>query len=145
MTAKWWLLLLSVVIAGSSVACPGPGVTRATGIGQGGAPARDSLAFTVQPSNAAPGNVITPAIQVTVRDTAGQTDSTFTQSITIAIGANPVGATLTGTRSVVPVFGVASFGNLRIDRAGTGYTLTATAPSAVSTTSSSFNIAPPGP
>lgn len=137
------LQLLSIVAAWASVACPGPGVTTGTGFSGGGGESRDTLAFTVQPSQAGAGDVITPAIQVTVRDTLGNPDSSFTGTITMAIGVNPVGGSLSGTRSVVPVFGVASFGNLSIDRAGTGYTFTATASGASSATSSPFNITTP--
>ena len=85
-------------------------------------------------------NVITPAIQVQVQDTLGNVDTSFTASVTVAIGTNPVGGRLSGTTSVTPVNGVALFGDLSIDRAGTGYTLSATAPGATGATSASFNV-----
>jgi hypothetical protein len=44
----------------------------------------------------------------------------------IAIGANPVGGTLSGTTTVAAVAGTATFANLSIDKAGAGYTLAAT-------------------
>ena len=43
----------------------------------------------------------------------------------MAIGTNPGGGTLSGTSPVAAVAGVATFTNLSIDKAGTGYTLTA--------------------
>src|SRR6266545_5504023 len=86
-----------------TVACPGPGVTDQQGLstgGGGGGGSGDVLVFTQQPSNATAGEIITPAIQVVVRDTLGVPDSAFTSSITIALGSNPVGGILSGTRSV---------------------------------------------
>ena len=45
----------------------------------------------------------------------------------MAIGTNPGGGTLSGTNPVAAVSGVATFANLSIDKAGNGYTLTASA------------------
>ena len=135
--------LATVGILSITAACPGPGVKSITGVSSLGGASSDVLAFAVQPSNATAGNVITPAIQVVVNDTLGHPDSSFTASVTIAIGTNPVGGLLRGTTSVAPVRGIASFGDLSIDKAGTGYTLTATAAGASSATSASFNILAP--
>jgi len=115
-------------------------LTRGFAIGTTGGTATEVLVFRVQPSTATPGNVITPAIQVQVQDTLGNVDTSFTASVTVAIGTNPVGGRLSGTTSVTPVNGVALFGDLSIDRAGTGYTLSATAPGATGATSASFNV-----
>src|SRR6185295_4677299 len=52
-----------------------------------------------------------------------------TASVTVAIGTNPGGGTLSGTTTVSAVSGVASFSNLSIDKSGAGYTLTAAAAS----------------
>jgi hypothetical protein len=135
--------LLDLGIAGVLLvtgACPGPGVTDQQGTSTGGGGSGDVLAFTVQPSNATAGEVITPAIRVAVNDTLGNPDSSFTSSITITIGTNPVGGFISGTTSVAPVGGVASFGDLSIDKAGSGYTFSARATGATSKTSASFNI-----
>src|SRR5437667_175579 len=56
----------------------------------------------------------------------------------MAIGTNPSTGTLSGTKSVAAVAGVATISGLSIDKEGTGYTLTATG--AGSTTSTAFNI-----
>src|SRR5438094_4201930 len=82
--------------------------------GGGGGTGPDGLRFTVQPSNATAGNIITPAIQVTVFDSLGVPDSSFTNPLTVAIGVNPVGGNLSGTLSVTPVNAIASFGDLVI-------------------------------
>jgi hypothetical protein len=101
------------------------------------------LSFTVQPGTATAGNIITPAIQVTVRDSLGRPDTAFTAGITVALSVNPVGGNLSGTRSVAPVNGIASFGDLVIDKSGSGYVLRATAPGATTASSSSFTILTP--
>jgi len=67
------------------------------------------------------------AVQVAVQDAFGNTVTSSTASVTVAIGANPGGGTLSGTTSVAASAGIASFSNLSIDKSGTGYTLTAAA------------------
>lgn len=112
------------------------GVIR-EGVGAGGV----ALAFTVQPRTIFAGEAMTPAVEVTARDGGGNRDTTLTGSITVAIGANPAGGTLSGTTSATAVAGVATFGGLTIDRPGTGYTLTAAASGATGATSTAFNVA----
>src|SRR2546422_7905305 len=63
-----------------------------------------------------------------------------TGAIAIAIDNNPAGGTLTGNAPVNAVNGVATFANLKIDKAGTGYTLTATSGTLTQATSNAFNI-----
>jgi hypothetical protein len=82
-----------------------------------------SLAFTVQPTNAVAGAAITPAVRVMARDQFGNTATSFTDFVSVVIGTNPTGGTLSGTLSRAAVAGVATFTDLRIDNAGTGYTL----------------------
>src|SRR5437879_158396 len=77
----------------------------AIGGGGGGSTGPNSLAFTVQPSDATQGNIITPAIQVLVRDSLGIPDSAFTGAVTMSISLNPVGGRLSGTLSITPVNG----------------------------------------
>jgi Bacterial Ig-like domain (group 3) len=102
------------------------------------------LVFTVQPSNTAAGAAITPAVKVTAQDAQGHTATTFTGNVTVAIGTNPGGGTLSGTKTVAAVSGVATFSSLSIDKAGTGYTLTAAAASLTTATSSTFDVSAGG-
>ena len=97
------------------------------------------LGFFVQPNSADVGQVITPPVEVVVRDSVGGTDSSFTGTITISVASNSTGASLSGTTVVRPVNGIASFGNLAIDKAGT-YTLQASTSGATSIVSSAFTI-----
>src|SRR5204862_1913818 len=98
------------------------------------------LAFTQQPSTTVAGAAISPAVQVTALDPAGNAVPGFTGTVTVALGTNPGGSTLGGTTTVAAVNGVASFSPLTLDKTGTGYALTATATGLNTATSSSFNI-----
>ncbi|HET7250496.1 MAG TPA: invasin domain 3-containing protein, partial [Gemmatimonadales bacterium] len=99
-----------------------------------------NLAFAVQPANTAAGTAITPAVLVAVQDSGGNVVTTATNNISVALGANPGGGTLSGTSSVSASGGVAQFTNLSIDKTGTGYTLTATGGGLTSATSLPFTI-----
>ena len=98
-----------------------------------------SVVFNVQPSNATAGATIAPAIQVQAMDAAGNLVTPFNGTVTMAIGTNPAGGTLSGTQSVLASGGLATFNSLSINKAGVGYKLTATG-GAGSGTSNAFNI-----
>jgi hypothetical protein len=98
------------------------------------------LAFTVQPGTTVAGVAISPAVKVTARDAVGNTATSFTGNVTVAIGTNPGGGTLSGTATVAAVAGVATFSTLSIDKKGTGYTLAASASGLTGATSSTFTI-----
>ena len=115
----------------------------AIGGGGGGGTGPDRLAFTVQPSSATAGNIITPAMQVQVRDSLGNPDSSFASGITMSISVNPVGGRLSGSLTVAPVNGIAVFGDLVISQSGAGYVLQAAAPGASNASSTSFTIFAP--
>src|SRR5207249_2615564 len=109
------------------------------------AAAATQLGFTVQPSNTSAATALTPAVQVTARDAQGNVATDFTGTVTVALGINPGGATLSGTTSVAAVSGVATFSSLSIDKVGTGYSLTAVDPGGEGlsgATSTAFNITP---
>ena len=98
------------------------------------------LVFTGQPSTTPAGAAITPAILVTARDSFGNTATGFAANVTLAIGSNPSGGTLSGTATQTAVTGIASFSGLTIDKAGAGYTLTAAATGLATGTSAPFTI-----
>ena len=103
------------------------------------------LAFTTQPTSVAAGSAITPAVQVSIEDAGGNVDTSSTAAVTIAIGTNPAGGTLSGTVTVNAVAGVATFSNLSLDKVGTGYTLTASSGVLTAATSAAFNVTPGPP
>jgi hypothetical protein len=104
------------------------------------APTPTALAFVVQPTNAGAGTAITPAVQVEIQDQFGARLTTAANTVSMAIGTNPGGSTLSGTTSVVAVNGVATFSTLSIDQVGTGYTLAASSSGLTGATSSGFDI-----
>lgn len=114
-----------------------PVVFTATAIGT---PAQ--LSYSVQPTSVTAGAPIVQAVQVVVQDAVGNTVPNATNSVTLAItvGTGASGATLGGTLSQTAAGGVATFDNLTIDKSGSGYTLTATAPGLVSAVSTAFNV-----
>ncbi|HKA58745.1 MAG TPA: invasin domain 3-containing protein [Gemmatimonadales bacterium] len=99
-----------------------------------------ALGFTVQPSTTAVGATIAPAVQVTVQDQFGNRITNATDNVTLAIGVNPGGGTLSGTNPVAAVGGVATFNNLSINAVGTGYKLTAAATGLTGVTSAAFDV-----
>src|SRR5207253_1919084 len=96
------------------------------------------LVFSVQPSTTTAGAAITPAVQVTALDASKNTATGIAGTASGAIGTNPSSGALSGTKNVAAGAGVKAFARLRMDRAGTGYTLSATG--AGSATSTAFNI-----
>ncbi len=103
------------------------------------------LVFTVEPSTAAVGVMITPAVRVSAQDALGNTNATFTGNVTVAIGTNPSAGILSGTTTVAAVAGVATFSNLSIDKIGVGYTLTANSGVLTAATSAAFTISAGAP
>lgn len=102
--------------------------------------------FTTQPSYA-PLNTAIPSVVVTVQDSAGNPDTTYNGTVTVALYTASAAGTLSGTKSVTAVAGVATFSTLTINVAGT-YTLIAsateisTAYKPASVVSSSFYVGP---
>ncbi|HMU61680.1 MAG TPA: hypothetical protein PKA66_07850, partial [Gemmatimonadales bacterium] len=109
-----------------------------------GAGTATALEYLTQPSAVAAGQNIAPAVTVRVRDGAGNTVATATNAVTMALGTNPGGSTLTGTLTANAVAGVASFGSLSLNKAGAGYTLVASATGLTSATSAGFSVTSAG-
>ena len=97
------------------------------------------VVFTTQPGNATAGSSIAGPTTATVQDSLGNTVTSSTASITVAIGSNPGGA-LSGTTTKSASGGVATFNDLSLNKSGTGYTLAVSAAGLTGATSSAFNI-----
>jgi len=132
--------LLTATISGSGVT-GNPAVFTATGrVGSA-----NKLVFTTQPSNVGVNSPISPPVTVQVQDAVGNLVNSNAQ-VVITLGGNPTGATLSGTTTTTASGGTATFNNLRINKPGTGYTLTATSPSGlIGASSVSFNVTNPAP
>jgi hypothetical protein len=101
--------------------------------------AANKLAFGQQPTSTTGGVTIAPRPTVQILDAADNLTPS-TASVTVAMGTNPSGGTLSGTTTVVAAGGVATFSGLSIDKVGTGYTLAVTSSGLTGITSSTFNI-----
>jgi hypothetical protein len=102
------------------------------------------LAFTSRPANARAGQPL-GLVRVAVVDLAGTPVAGADSLIMVRLGSNPSSATLTGTNPAHAVNGVATFSDLRISEAGTGYTLIATVAGLTPDTSAAFDVTPPPP
>lgn len=110
------------------------------------------LSFTGQPAQTAVNSDILTgfnstgsplAVQLLDTSNAPVNPANFSASgtqVTVSIQANPGGGTLAGTTTVTSSHGVADFGNLQIDKAGTGYDLAASAVGFTPGVSSFFTV-----
>ena len=115
-----------------------PVTTRAFDITPGAAA---KLVFTDEPPSPSTAGAFLTS-QVTAQDALGNTATAFNGAVTMTItaGTGTSGATLSGTATVSADAGVASFSTLSINKAGTNYSLSATATNLTPDTSASFNI-----
>src|SRR5207249_1899123 len=104
--------------------------------------AATQLAFTIQPTTATAGAPITPPVDERAQDTTINTAPGITGNVTVTNGTRPAGGTLAGTTTLAAIGGVATFSWLGIDKAGTGYTLSAAATTLTGATSAPFDIVP---
>ena len=101
------------------------------------------LAYTAQPSGGTGGVNWATQPKVAIQDTYGNTVTTSTANVTLAItsGTGTSGAVLTCTANPkAAASGIATFAACKINTAGTGYTLTATSPGLTTTVSNAFNV-----
>jgi PKD repeat protein len=101
------------------------------------------LAWTTPPVTTNVNTAIAPAPAVTVRTAGGATVTGANARVTVALGANPGGATLSGGLSAVAIDGIATFPDLRISSGAVGYTLVATASGLPAATSVAFTVIAP--
>ena len=103
-------------------------------------------AFSQDPVSATGGGLLSPQPIVSLTDAGGHNPADGGVALSITPGTGAPGATLTcgSNDSVSSSGGVATFSNCSIDRAGQGYTLTATSGSA-SSTSTAFDVGLGGP
>jgi hypothetical protein len=127
---------LIATAAGVTTAAGNP-LTISAGVGK-------KLLVSVQPSAGTGGTALPTQPVIAILD-AGGNPTTSTASVTLAItsGTGSSGAVLTctGGNSKAAVAGTATFAGCAIDKAGAGYTLTATASGMTSTTTGSVAIA----
>ncbi|HEV8265630.1 MAG TPA: hypothetical protein VGQ06_11840 [Gemmatimonadales bacterium] len=98
--------------------------------------------FATPPSDVEVNQVMSP-VRVEALDDNGARVTGYTGTITLALAPNP--AALAGTTSAPAVNGLATFANLWVTQAGTGYVLTAHAADLPDVTSPSFTVSAPPP
>ncbi len=97
-----------------------------------------SVTFSQQPADTTVGAAL-GTVQIRLADQDGNLATNATAAVVMSLQTSPTGATLSGTASVAPSYGLATFTGLSVDRAGP-YTLKATE-SGASGVSSTFNAA----
>ena len=100
------------------------------------------LAFSIQPADGIAGDPLSPAVQIEVRNASGERVTTSRDAVTLAFAANPGAGSLSGTKTVNAINGIASFTGLAINKAAGGYTLAASSGSLTASTSTAFTITP---
>ncbi|HKE91840.1 MAG TPA: hypothetical protein VKB45_16010 [Gemmatimonadales bacterium] len=105
-----------------------------------------ALAFTVEPTTALAGAIISPAVVVAVEDSVGNVVTAATNQITIGFALNPGQGPLGGALVKNAASGLATFTDLSVAIAAAGYKLSATASGLATATSASFDVLvrPPG-
>lgn len=131
--------------SGYTLTATSPGLAEATSAAFDITPAATQLVFTAQPANATAGTTMSPALRVVATDSSGDTAIAFAGTVTLAIGGSQGGGTLSGTTTASAVNGVATFDDLWIQKADTGYTLTAASGALKGATSAAFAVAPAAP
>jgi hypothetical protein len=140
--------LIATVSGDGHVVAVAPGLTviRATIEGKVGtaniavsARPATQLDFQNEPATGAAGTPL-PAIRIEVQNDQGGAVSEGNMPVTIALGGNPTGAVLGGTRTVNTVNGVAIFNDLTVNHVGIGYTLVATSGTLAPAESAPFAI-----
>ena len=108
-------------------------------------PKAAKLAFVTQPANGVAGVPLAPAVKVVLQDAQGITVPNATNTVTLTLGAPQPGDTLKGVATLDADNGFATFTELRMTRAGSGYTLVANSPGLPEATSTAFAITASAP
>ncbi len=101
------------------------------------------LVFVTSPTAGNLGSALSPSPAVAVENANGSVLTAATGIVTLQLANNSAGASLSGTTSASVVNGIATFPNLVVSTAGSGYTLTAISPGMSAGTSSPFSVANP--
>ena len=129
-------------VTATDASLPGVHVTSNQFTVSAGPPSQ--LAFTTQPGNGTGGLAFPQQPVVTVEDAGGNTVTTDTSTVNLAITSNTPATGGPGTLSGCTGAnggGVVTFSGCAINKIGNGYTLTATDGTLTSATSATFNIA----
>jgi len=132
-------LFFSAGCGGSQTTNKGAVQVSSTGTGKAGIPVK--LVFLTQPAGAKAGAPFATQPVVMVQDADGKKVDVPATSVTIIVYSGP-GGSISGTTTVDVVDGLATFKDLSIDQAGTGYVLIATSRGLTSAKSEPFDVTP---
>ncbi|MCZ7605847.1 MAG: glycoside hydrolase family 44 protein [Planctomycetota bacterium] len=135
----------AIIVIISLAACAGGG--SGGGTSGGTTTGTPSLAIATQPAGAQPATAFTTQPVIEIRDAQGALDTADSSTVvtaSIQVGSGTSGAILSGTTSVTASAGVASFGNLQIDQAGSAYRLVFSASGFGNLLSAAFNVGSTG-
>src|SRR5262249_3645220 len=118
-------LTLSRAATGYSLSASGSGLSAATTnpFNVNAAAATQWVVSTQPPSSVTAGAAF--ALVAAANDPFGNVDSTYSGSVSLALGTNPSTATLGGTTTINASAGVATFSGLTLNKAASGYSLIA--------------------
>ena len=140
--------ILILVTVAAAVACD-PTTESILGLGGGvsggggdSSTVATRLVFTQQPQTTQATAAMPTAVLVEAQNDLGAVDTSYNGLVTLALSSNPDSAALGGNFSVSAIFGVATFSNLTISKADTGYVLTAGSGALTAGFSSKFTITP---
>ncbi len=105
------------------------------------AAAATHLVVTTQPPSSVTASY-TFGLVVSAEDPFDNVNPTFSGGVSVALSNNPGGATLGGTLTATARSGVATFSDLTLNQAGTGYTLQVSSNGLTAATTSAFNVTP---
>jgi alpha-tubulin suppressor-like RCC1 family protein len=97
------------------------------------------LAITALPDIPIEGVVSSGSVRVEIRDATGARVAGAQNIVTLSLGSNPAGGTLSGPTTASAVMGVATFSGLTLDKAGR-YTLVATSAGLTPATSAELSV-----
>ncbi|HYV97026.1 MAG TPA: hypothetical protein VE967_06205 [Gemmatimonadaceae bacterium] len=138
-------LIINAAGTGYAIAATNPsvGTTTSTTFAVTPGPAA-KVVFTANAANVVAGQPMSP-LTVSVRDASDNVVTTFAGALTIAIGNNPGGSTLSGTATATASGGTATFTGLSLNKTGAGYTLVVSGAALTSATSAAFAVTPGAP
>lgn len=105
--------------------------------------AASELAFLTEPTASIAGSPIAPAVRVAIFDAFGNVVSTANTPIALDFAVSPAGTQLLGTTTVTPTAGIATFRDIRVDRASAAIRLRASAPGLTGGISAIFTVGAP--
>jgi streptogramin lyase len=127
--------------SGYTLVATSSGATAAASSGFAVTPAAaDHLVFLQQPTDTGAGQPIGSVIVAIVDPFGNVVTGDNTDAVTITLGNNPGGGTLSGTLTLTVSNGRAEFDDLSIDLAGAGYTLHALTDGLTAADSDAFNV-----